>query len=192
MKYFALLAMFLGLNTALAARLEIENTHWVKAERYHQFKAYLYKDDGTRVDVTNDTLWRSMGNRERQRGEFLFVLPNFGSSDRFSATVEATYTGELGMLTDRKTIYVDATPDRIQIWGMSSTRSGGSITFRADGYYGAKRVDLTNKGRWSAIYGRVGSYGWYRAPMIRNGRTVYDTVTFRFGLRTARQSVLVR
>ena len=112
--------------------------------------------------------------------------------DRFSVSVEATYTGDNGIMTDRETIWVDGTPDFLQIWGMSSTRSGGSINFRAEGTYGIRRVDLTQKGRWSAMYGSIGSFGWYRAPILRNRTSVYDTITFYFGMRSARQSVMVR
>ncbi|MBK26265.1 MAG: hypothetical protein CME70_19860 [Halobacteriovorax sp.] len=192
MKILALMGLILGCSQLLAAEIRIENSFMVKAERYHQFRAYLYKDDGTRVDVTNDAIWRSMGNRSRSPGEFLFPLPAFGSSDRFSARVEVTYNSDSGILTDSEMIWVDGSPDSIHIWGMTSTRSGGFVSLRADGYYGGKRVDLTQKGHWSAIYGRVSSWGHYTAPYLRNRNSVYDSVSFRFGMRTGRHSIMVR
>lgn len=192
MRYLVLMALFLGLNTAFAAQVRIEHTFLVKAERYTQFRAYLYKDDGSKIDVTRDSTWRSMGNRERQKGEFLFSLPSFGSSGRFTVRVDVTYNGEEGMLSDSQSVSVDGTPDIIRIWGMSSTRSGGFVSMRADGYYGGKRIDLTQKGRWSAIYGRMSTWGHYTAPYLRNRNSVYDSVTFRFGLHSARHSIMVK
>lgn len=192
MKLLILLTMILSLTPVFGASIKIENTFMVKAERYHQFRAYLYKDNGERLDVTNECNWNSFGNRERQKGEFLFELPRFGGTDRFSARIEVVYNGEEGMLTDTQSLWVDGTPDRIQIWGMSSTRSGGFITLRADAYYGGKRIDLTQRGQWSAMYGRVSSWGHYTAPYLRNRNSLYDSISFRFGSRTARHSISVR
>ena len=192
MRYLILMTLFLGLNTAFAARVEIENVFMVKAERYHQFRAYLYKDDGSRIDVTRDATWRSLGNRERQKGEFLFALPSFGSSDRFTTRIDITYNDESGMLSSSRSLTVDGSPDSIMLQGTTSTRSGGFVSLRAYGYYGGKRIDLTQKGRWSAMYGRVSTWGHYTAPYLRNRSSVYDSISFRFGMRTGRHSIMVR
>lgn len=188
---FGLVLALLSLS-AFTSELRIEHNYLIKAERYERFRAILYKDDGSKVDVTADAQFRSSTGRERQSGEFYFALPAFGSSDRFSVRIDATYTGDGGIQSTGKSIMVDASPDSIYLWGMSSTRSGGFVSMRAEGFYGSKRVDLSQKGHWSAIYGRVNSWGQYNAPYLRNQSSVYDSITFRFGLRSARHSIMVR
>lgn len=188
---FSLVLGLLSLS-AVSGELRIEHNYLIKVERYEQFRAILYNDDGSKQDVTADTTWRSSTGRTRQTGEFYFSLPHFGSSDRFSVRVDATYISEGEILNAGKSVLVDASPDSIYLWGMSSTRSGGFVSMRAEGLYSGRRVDLTQKGNWSAIYGRVNSWGQYNAPYLRNQTSVYDSVTFRFGLRSARHSIMVR
>lgn len=188
---FGLALALLSLNLA-AEELRIEHNYLIKVERYEQFRAILYKDDGSRVDVTKDSQWRSSTGRTGQAGEFYFSLPPFGSSDRFSARVDVTYASDRGIQSTGKSVMIDASPDSIYLWGMSTTRSGGFVSMRAEGIYSGRRVNLSQKGYWSAIYGRVNSWGQYNAPYLRNQSSVYDSITFRFGSRSARHNIIVR
>ncbi|MFT6069276.1 MAG: hypothetical protein ACJAT2_003465 [Bacteriovoracaceae bacterium] len=192
MKILFGLALALLSLTALSEELRIEHNYLIKAERYEQFRAILHKDDGSKVDVTSEAQFRSSTGRERQNGEFYFSLPPFGSQDRFSARIDVTYASDRGIQAAGKSIMIDASPDSIYLWGMSIARSGGFVSMRAEGLYNGRRVDLSQKGYWSALYGRVNSWGQYNAPYLRNQTSVYDSITFRFGLRSARHSILVR
>jgi hypothetical protein len=191
MKFLFSLGLILLSLSAFGEEIRIEHNYLIKAERFESFKAILYKDDGTKVDVTSDSRWSSSTGRTRQAGEFYFSLPHFGSSDRFSARVDVTFASDGGILSAGKSVMVDASPDSIYLWGMSSARSGGFVSMRAEGLYSGRRINLSQKGHWSAIYGRVNSWGQYNAPYLRNQSSVYDSITFRFGLRSARHGIIV-
>ena len=194
--FSALLAISVAIlfsSELMADRLEIENTYGVRAERYHQFRAIHYKDNGESIDVTRLARFQVFGVQERGSGEFYLELPRFGNFGRsFTVNISATYLAERGPLSDTDSIQVDTTPDFLEIRGNYGTRSGGTLLLRAYGIYAGKRVELTQKGRWQATHGQISSWGHYRAPIIRDRRQVIDRVTFNFGRRSQSSQVIVR
>lgn len=193
MKSLLAIALLLSFAPAWAASLQLTQTYNVRVERPHQFRAVLIDDNGSSSEVSGQAQFTATNaRRSGAPGGFVFTLPSFGSSNSGYETVEVTYDHEGVLLRDRQLVRVDYTPDSINITGSTWVRSGGSSYLRATGYFGGRMVDLSNRGRWSALYGSVFN-GSYRAPTLRQGeRNRYDRVTFSFGLRQDSVSITVR
>ena len=189
-----ILAFFFSfLYQALAASLTIETPFAVKVEEYAQFRAYLTSTEGARTEVTNQVHFSMIGARDMGAGQFLVELPPFNSGNDFYLNISASYNTPAGeSLSAFQMVRVDVTPQYLELWGSPWARAGQSSTFRAYGHYGIKRVDLTQNGRWYALYGQMGSWGYYQAPMARDGRTIYDRISFSFGMQTSSISVTVQ
>lgn len=190
---FILGVLFAALSQVMAASIELTNTYGVKVYRTHQFRAVFIDDDGQRMDVTNEAVFRATGaSNGGLSGRFVFDLPPFGSSTSGYETVSVSYTFEGQTYNVATSVRIDYTPDSIRISGPFSVRSGSMASLRASGYFSGRSVDLTRQGRWSALYGSAFN-GNYRAPRLRDGeRSRNDRVTFSFGLRSDSHSITIR
>lgn len=192
--YLFILGVLLGgFSPVMAASLELTNIHGVRVYRSHQFEAVFTDDQGQSLNVTREATFRASGaSGGGFSGRFVFDLPSFGSSTSGYETVSVSYTYNGQTYNISRSVRVDYTPDYIRVSGSTYVRSGSSAYLRAQGQFGPRSVDLTHRGRWSALYGSVFN-GNYRAPRLRNGeRSRYDRVTFSYGLRSDSISITVR
>lgn len=193
-----LLSVFCVLFTSLslsAASLEIQAPWNVRVEREMQLQAFYTDDSGQRTDVTAQADFdTSEGYPEYGPGRFHVRMPNFGFGTTHSFTVYVRYTNADGQtLSSQARVTADLTPDYINISGPSYVASRSSAMFRATGYYNGRMVDLTNRGQWYAMYGRMSGNGFYWAPAVIPGRgVVYDNLRFNFAARSTSYSVYVQ
>ena len=176
----------------LAAKIEIQNTQFAKAERWHQFKAVYYGDDGSVTDITDDVHFSVVGYQQNNNGEFYLSLPAFSQGYNFNVNVTASYMSQNISYVDHRTISVDATPDYLRISGSMFVNSGFSTSYRAYGHYGNRIIDISNRGNWHAYMGRIYNGGNYYAPHIAYGQYLTDTITYRFGWKSTQVRITIR
>jgi hypothetical protein len=177
--------------SANAAYFQIENHLGVKSERWHQFRAVLYLNNGARIDVTRNAMWTSFGNDMRLPGEFYFKFDERSDRQIEKKYISATVFYNGYQFSAAGYVKVDQSPDYMEIIGPRNSRSRGTIQFQAIGIYPGKRIDLTEKGEWSAEYGDVNDQGRYLAPSVSRGGSLEDIVGFQFGFGRGQAQVSI-
>ncbi len=177
--------------TANAAYFQIENHLGVKSERWHQFRAVLYLNNGVRLDVTRNAMWTSFGNDMRLPGEFYFKFDERSNRQIEKQYISATVFYNGYQFNAAGYVNVDQSPDYMEIIGPRNSRSRGTIQFQAIGIYPGKRIDLTEKGRWEAEHGDVNDQGRYLAPSVSRGGSIQDLISFEFGFGRGQAQVSV-
>jgi hypothetical protein len=177
--------------SAHAAYFQIENHLGVKSERWHQFRAVLYLNNGSRIDVTRNSMWTSFGNEMRLPGEFYFKFDERSNRriERKYISASIFYRGY--QFNAAGYVNVDQSPDYMEIIGPRNSSSRGTIQFQAIGIYPGKRIDLTEKGEWAAEYGDVNDQGRYLAPSVSRGGYLQDLVSFEFGFGRGQAQVSI-
>ena len=195
LKSLAIMVALLINSAIFAAQFDITSPYSVRVEREMQAQAFFTDDSGARIEVTSEaTFSTSESYPQYSNGRFLVRLPNFGYGTTHSFTVYANYTDEAGVTySAQKRVQADLTPDYINIQGPSYVASRSSAMFRAVGYYNGRSADLTNRGSWFAMHGRMSGNGYYWAPQVIPGRgMIYDNIRFNFAARSTSYSVYVQ
>lgn len=192
-KIFLISFLFLSFiaTSANAAYFQIENHLGIKCERWHQFRAVLYLNNGARIDLTNSAIWASPGNDTRRAGEFYFEFNENArrQNDRKYVSASVFYGGYQFRAAGYAN--VSQTPDYMEVIGPSTSRSRGVVNFQAIGIYAGKRIELTDLGDWSADYGDIDDEGRYLAPSVTRGDSIEDEVKFKYGRRKGQAMITV-
>lgn len=190
-----LITLFLLLAPSLcwAQQLVLLETANIKAERIHHFRAQFTQADGRIRNVTNEATFKVTNARAGSvSGAFEFGLsPNTGATVG-NEIVEIRYRDENGRNFVKSSIVrVSYVPDRVELIGPAQIKVGERAKLIARGDYAGRLIDISNRGRWSALKGQV-TAGHYRTPQLPpNTAKLEDQISYTFGQASANHALRV-
>lgn len=176
-----------------AQQLILLETANIKAERIHHFRAQFIDGSGRTRNVTNEVTFKVTNARAGSvSGAFEFALSSNTGATVGNEIVEIRYRDESGRNYVKSSIVrVSYVPDRVELIGPAQLKAGLRTKLIARGDYAGRLIDISNRGRWSALKGEV-TAGHYRTPQLPpNTAKLDDQVNYSFGQVTATHALRV-